>query len=60
MVDKPTVRITLDGNGVAHVELDKEPEPDIADLVASKPAEPTVAPFRDEEFRRTQHIRFGG
>lgn len=60
MADKPTVRVKLDENGVAHVELDKEPEPDASELVASKPDEPTVAAFRDEEFRATQHIRHGG
>lgn len=60
MANKPTVRVKLDENGVAHVELDKEPDPDVADLVASKPTEPTVAAFRDEEFRAIQHIRFGG
>lgn len=45
---------------MAHVELDKEPEPEVTDLVTSKPTEPTVPAFRDEEFRAIQHIRFGG
>lgn len=53
------VIVHVDERGHRRVEVVGDGHTDAKDFVAEKPDE-TVAPFRDEEYRATRHLRHGG